>query len=207
MPASHGINSHALLPNYQITDFVDLLKRSAPSRIVSTSSFLAFTNNLSPEKLYETNFDSIIQRNFVYGNSKLGLIMMSDILTKKLKGTGVTANCVHPGLVTTPIFTDVYSISKNSILEFSFQLIHKLFAKVSVLWILTRFKDFFQDPWEGSQCLVYAAVEKTLEKVSGKFFSDCGLFVKPWKAYDKELCQKIWNETEKIVDLGPNERL
>ncbi|XP_044261042.1 retinol dehydrogenase 12-like [Tribolium madens] len=181
--------SHFLLTHL----LIDLLKRSAPSRIVSTSSLLAYTNNLSLKKLNETqNSDSVIARTCLYGNSKLCLIIMSNILAEKLKNTGVTANCVHPGLVTTPIFTKTYSICNNNILEFLSHLIHKFFAK---------------DPWEGSQTLVHVGVDKSLENVSGKFFSDCKPFVKPRSAYDKAWCKKIWEETEKIVDLAPNERL
>ncbi|EFA09615.1 retinol dehydrogenase 12 [Tribolium castaneum] len=172
---------------------IDLLKRSAPSRIVSTSSLLAYTNNLSVKKLYETKSpDSTVPRTCLYGNSKLCLIIMTDILAEKLKNTGVTANSVHPGLVTTPIFTNTYTVIKNNFLSFLSQTIHAFFAK---------------DPWEGSQTMIHVGVDKNLENVTGKFFSDCKPFVKPRCAYDKEWCRKIWEETEKIVDLAPSEKI
>jgi NAD(P)-dependent dehydrogenase (short-subunit alcohol dehydrogenase family) len=84
---------------------IGLLKKSASGRIVLTSSLLAFINNLSLKNL---NFDcqkpKRFDRFFMYGNSKLSMIMAADTFAEKLKGTGVTVNSVHPGLVKTPIF-------------------------------------------------------------------------------------------------------
>jgi hypothetical protein len=93
---------------------VGLLKKSASGRIVFTSSLFAFINNLSLKNL---NFDcqkpKRFDRFFMYGNSKLSMIMAADTFAEKLKGTGVTVNSVHPGLVKTPIFTTNYTVKRN----------------------------------------------------------------------------------------------
>jgi hypothetical protein len=109
-----------------------LLKKSAAGRILFTSSVFAFTNNLSLKKL---NFDrekpNCFDRQFVYGNSKLSMIMAADIFAKKLKGTGVTVNSVHPGLVKTPIFTTNYTVKRNVFFQMFVWLSQCVLGRVS----------------------------------------------------------------------------
>jgi NAD(P)-dependent dehydrogenase (short-subunit alcohol dehydrogenase family) len=109
-----------------------LLKKSAAGRIVFMSSVFAFTNNLSLKKL---NFDrekpNCFDRQFVYGNSKLSMIMAADTFAEKLKGTGVTVNSVHPGLVKTPIFTKTYAVYQNVFFQMFIWLSQCVFGRVS----------------------------------------------------------------------------
>ncbi|KAJ3625732.1 hypothetical protein MTP99_016280 [Tenebrio molitor] len=170
-----------------------LLKKSAAGRIVFMSSVFAFTNNLSLKKL---NFDrekpNCFDRQFVYGNSKLSMIMAADTFAEKLKGTGVTVNSVHPGLVKTPIFTKTYAVYQNVFFQMFIWLSQCVFGR---------------DPWEGSQGLVHAAVSRELKNETGKFFGDYAPRRKPLKAYNKQLCKDIWNASEIYVGLTPEERL
>jgi NAD(P)-dependent dehydrogenase (short-subunit alcohol dehydrogenase family) len=109
-----------------------LLKKSVAGRIVFTSSLLAFTNNLSLKNL---NFDcekpNSLDIQFVYGNSKLSMIMAADTFAEKLKGTGVAVNSIHPGLVKTPIFTKTYAVYKNVFYEMFIWLSQCVIGKVS----------------------------------------------------------------------------
>ncbi|XP_063919885.1 retinol dehydrogenase 12-like [Zophobas morio] len=175
---------------------IDLLKKSAPSRIIFTSSLLAFVNNLSLDNF---NFDcSTSQMNkisrewLIYGNNKLAVIIASDIFAQKLKGTEVTSNCIHPGLVKTPIFTRTHTVMENCLHEMFFTCCNFFFAK---------------DAWEGSQTLVHVAVSKKLQRETGKYFVDCKPFVKPRLAYDQQFCQEIWKASEKYVRLEEHEKL
>ncbi|XP_063903541.1 retinol dehydrogenase 12-like [Zophobas morio] len=172
---------------------LDLLKKSAPSRIVSTSSSFAFLNTLSVKNL---NFNDkrglFIERFHSYANSKLALIIASDILAEKLKGTGVTCNTIHPGFVATPIMPKLYSLTENIFLN----------SITRLYWIF-----YAKNPWEGSQTLVHVAVSKKLEKVTGKYFWDCKPFFKPPAANNKQFCKEIWKATEELVNLKPEEKL
>jgi NAD(P)-dependent dehydrogenase (short-subunit alcohol dehydrogenase family) len=109
-----------------------LLKKSASGRIVFTSSLLAFTNNLSLKNL---NFDcqnpKRFDRLFMYGNSKLSIIMAADTFAEKLKGTGVTVNSVHPGLVKTSIFTNTYTVQRNVFFQMFVWLSQCVLGRVS----------------------------------------------------------------------------
>ncbi|XP_068897931.1 retinol dehydrogenase 12-like [Tenebrio molitor] len=172
---------------------IGLLKKSVAGRIVFTSSLLAFTNNLSLKNL---NFDSekpnYFDRHFVYGNSKLSMIMAADTLAEKLKGTGVTVNSIHPMLVKTPLFTKTHVVYKN--------MFYDVF-----MWLTQRVLG--RDSWEGSQGLVHAAVSRQLKNATGKFFGECAPMRKPLKAYNKQFCKDIWDASEIYVGLTPEERL
>ncbi|KAJ3643138.1 hypothetical protein Zmor_025866 [Zophobas morio] len=181
---AHFLLTHLLL---------DLLKKSAPSRIVSTSSCMAFVNNLTVDNLnFNDKNNTFLEKITSYNNSKLALLIASDIFAEKLEGTGVTSNSIHPGFVSTPIFTKGYSVINNGLIKTVMRLYNWIYSK---------------DPWEGSQTLVHVAVSKKLKDVTGKYFWDCKPYVKPMAAYNKEYCKQIWEATEKYVGLRPEEKL
>jgi len=86
---------------FLLTDLLlDLLKKSAPARIISVSSMI--------HKLGKINFDDLqAERKFgayrTYGQSKLAMILYTHELAARLRGTGVTVNALHPGAVATNI--------------------------------------------------------------------------------------------------------
>lgn len=81
---------HFLLTNL----LLDLLKASAPSRIVVVSSFAHLIGTI---KKHDLNSEKSYQKHLVYAQSKLANILFAREIAKRLKGTGVTANSVHPG--------------------------------------------------------------------------------------------------------------
>ncbi|KAJ8733301.1 hypothetical protein PYW08_001599 [Mythimna loreyi] len=159
-----------------------LLKTSAPSRIVTVSSG-AHRNgkvefdNLNGEKETKESYSMFN----VYCNTKLYNVLMTVELQKRLEGTGVTANCLHPGVVETEI------LQLNSFW-------------VRMLLPLARY--FFKDSWEGAQTSIYLAVSREVDGVSGKYYVDCkeSKFLTPL-AEDKNLARKFWEVSEKLVGL------
>ncbi|XP_044740000.1 retinol dehydrogenase 11-like [Chrysoperla carnea] len=81
---------------------LDLLKQSAPSRIVTVASLMHVTSWLDPNNLNKSLNDIIN-----YSNSKLCNILMSNELAEKLRGTDVISNSLHPGSVRTQLFRNV----------------------------------------------------------------------------------------------------
>lgn len=100
--------------------FADLLKKSAPSRIVNVSSKAAQKSTLNLNDI-----DKFVSNFYNYGLSKLCNILFTIELSKKLKGTGVTAYSLHPGLVKT-------EISRNSqgLIRIPVDIIFNIFGKV-----------------------------------------------------------------------------
>src|SRR3989454_1781513 len=87
-----------LLTNLQL----DLLKASAPSRIINVSSVGHYNGHI--------NFDDLNLENDyggwkAYGQSKLALVLFTHELAKKIQGTGVIVKAVHPGTVATNIWS------------------------------------------------------------------------------------------------------
>ncbi len=86
---------------FLLTDLLlDLLKKSAPARIINVSSMI--------HRLGKINFDDLQSaRKFgayrTYGQSKLAMILYTYALAARLRGTGVTVNALHPGAVATNI--------------------------------------------------------------------------------------------------------
>ena len=91
-----GVNhlSHFLLTNL----LLDMLKASAPSRIINVSAAAANSGKIDFADLQcEKQFSAMKS----YSQSKLANILFAVGLSKRLQGTGVTANALHPGFVAT----------------------------------------------------------------------------------------------------------
>lgn len=92
---------------------LDILLKTTQGRIIFTSSLGAYVSNLNEKNLnYDSNKNQFHQTFFLYTNSKVALAMMSRTLARKLKGTGITTNAHHPGLVKTNI---IISMPKKGI--------------------------------------------------------------------------------------------
>ncbi|CAN7998103.1 unnamed protein product, partial [Ixodes pacificus] len=92
-----------------------LLKKSAPSRIVNLSSFLHHLGNVDNLQAKAKGTDSGPLSMFIYFHTKLAIIMFTRALASKLKGHGMTANTVHPGVVETDMggsVTGIFSLMR-----------------------------------------------------------------------------------------------
>lgn len=173
-----GVNhlGHFLLTNL----LLGLLKNSAPSRIVVVSSKLY--------KYGEINFDDLnselsYSKSFAYSRSKLANILFTLELARRLEGTGVTVNVLHPGVVRTNLGRYVHIPL----------LARPLFNLVS--WA------FFKSPLEGAQTSIYLASSPEVEGVSGKYFGDCKEEQLLPKAMDDLVARKLWDISEVMVGL------
>ncbi|XP_055531095.1 retinol dehydrogenase 13-like [Wyeomyia smithii] len=171
-----GVNhmGHFLLTNL----LLDMLKLSAPSRIVVVSSLAHTRGKINVQDLNsEKSYDPAT----AYEQSKLANILFTRELAKRLQGTGVTVNAVHPGVVDTELMRHMGLFNS----WFSSILI-KPFA-----W------PFLKTPIFGAQTSVYAALDPDLEKVSGQYFSDCAPKDVADQAKDDKLAQWLWAVSEK----------
>ena len=160
---------------------IDILKRSAPARIIVVASSFYRAVNVSLNDLNPV--DGIPW--FLYYRSKGWNIMFSLELAKRLEGTNITVNCLHPGLVDTGIWRNV-----SPMLKPGFYLWNKL---------------FFITPKEGAQTTIYLATSDEVNGVTGKYFKDCAEFpLRPFITIP-ENCQKLWEESAKIVKLQPSD--
>ncbi|XP_026209465.1 retinol dehydrogenase 14a [Anabas testudineus] len=167
----HFLLSHLLL---------DLLKRSAPSRIVVVSSKLYKYGHINFEDL---NSEQNYNKAFAYNRSKLANLLFTYELAHRLQGSGVTVNAVTPGLVRTNLGKHVHIP----------MLAKPVFNLLS--WGL------FKTPEEGAQTLVYLACSPDVNGVQGKCFADCQPLVLMHKGTDQEVASKLWDISEVMVGI------
>lgn len=173
---------HFLLTNL----LLGLIKKSAPSRIINlTSDSHDYVSKFNPDCLnFEHDYYSSMT---AYGQSKLCNILFSLELTRKLEGTGVTANSVHPGCVSTEIFY------KGKVTWF--------------LWVCGKLFFFMgKDASLGAQTIIHAAVSEDLEGVSAKYFVDCKEAKTTELARSKKLARQLWEASEVDVKLQQEEK-
>ncbi|XP_016337983.1 retinol dehydrogenase 14-like [Sinocyclocheilus anshuiensis] len=173
-----GVNhlGHFLLTNL----LLDLLKQSAPSRIVVVSSKLYKYGSINFEDL---NSEQNYNKTFCYSQSKLANLLFTRELARRLDGTGVSVNALTPGIVRTRLGRHV-----NIPL-----LIKPLFLLVS--WL------FFKSPLEGAQTPLYLACSPEVEGVSGKCFANCEEEQLMSKATEEHTAKRLWDLSESMVGL------
>ena len=156
---------------------LDLLKESAPSRIINVSS--------DAQRLGKIDLDDLqSKRRYrafpVYGKSKLANIMFTYELAERLHDTGVTANCMHPGSVNTDFGKGERGVS---------------------MLLFRAFKPFMRSPEKGADTLVYLAVSPDVEGITGRYFIDREVTNSSEESYDETLRKKLWEASEELTDL------
>ena len=162
-----------LAPFLLTTLLLDRLKESAPARIITTASeahqgaHIPFSD-LNAERSY---------RSFGrYGETKLANILFTSELARRLEGTGVTANCFHPGLVAT-------GFNRNNGLLMDLGM--------TVLKLVSR------SPQKGADTLVWLATSPNVANVSGGYFFDQQQRPPSPEARDTETAGRLWEISER----------
>lgn len=169
-------------------ELLDLLKSSAPSRIINVSSGLAKNgkvdlDDLQSEKKYGgTRFYSP-SRAPAYDNAKLMLMMFTYELARRLKGSGVTVNVLMPGFTAT-------NLGKNS-------------GSLSSYIMFKMVRPMQQSAKKGAETSIYLASSDDVKDTTGKCFARKKEVTSCPVSYDEELQKRLWNKTESILGLTP----
>lgn len=154
----------------------DVLKKSAPSRIINYASFGHRWGHLDLNDLSSEDYDEA-----VYYKAKLANVLFTRELSKRLQQTGVTVNVVNPG------FTNTNYLEKAP------------FLRGFVLKILYMF--YGKTPFEGAQTTLYVAMCPNLEQVSGRYFSNCKVRNLPKASRDLEKTILLFERSLAVVGL------
>jgi len=153
---------------------LDGLKQSAPARVVTTSSDahsgarIPF-DDLDAERSYAS-------RGFRrYSETKLANILFTRELARRLDGTGVTANCFHPGLVATG-FNRNNGVLMNIAMTFA--------------------KPFSRNAEKGAETLVWLVDSPDAANESGGYFEDCRPAKPSSAARDDDAARRLWDVSE-----------
>ena len=176
-------------PFFLTHELLDLLKSSAPSRIINVSSGLAKNgkvdlDDLQGEKNYAgTKFYSP-SRAPAYDNAKLMLMMFTYELAKRLKGSGVTVNVLMPGFTATNLGRSSGSLSS-----------YIMFKMV---------RPMQQSARKGAETSIYLASSDEVKDLTGKCFAKKKEVASCPTSYDEELQERLWNKTESMLGLASN---
>jgi NAD(P)-dependent dehydrogenase (short-subunit alcohol dehydrogenase family) len=156
---------------------LDLLKASAPARIVNVSSG-AHTGTESMD------FDNLQgEKRFAgmgaYSQSKLANLLFTYELARRLKGSGVTVNALHPGYVDT-------GFAQNN------GPLFKVGAKLSG-------RIFGRTPEEGAATSIYLASSPEVEEVSGQYFIDCKPAESSPASHDMTAAERLWQVSREFT--------
>jgi NAD(P)-dependent dehydrogenase (short-subunit alcohol dehydrogenase family) len=158
---------------------LDVLKASSPSRIINVSSTAQGLARLDFDDLQSTKRYEGFS---VYAKSKLANVMFTYELAKRLQGTGVSVNAVHPGRVNT-------AFAESS---------RTLFIRLSMAlskWLLGI------SPEQGADTLVYLATSPEVEGVSSRYFARRKPRRTNPRSYDEAANQRLWEESANLVKL------
>jgi len=153
---------------------LDLLKRSAPSRIVNVSS-----SAHGPSAIH---FDDLQgERRYsgyrAYGQSKLAQILFTRELAHHLEGTGVTVNACHPGVIRTNLGIGGASV-------------------------VVRFvRLFFKGPAKGAETPIFLATSPDVEGVTGKYFANKRVRTPSVAAQDPDAARRLFDVSMELSHL------
>lgn len=159
---------------------LDRLRASAPARVITTSSGAHYGahipfDDLQAERTYATmGFGR-------YGESKLANILFTAELARRLAGSGVTANCFHPGFVGT-----AFNHNNGPLMR-------------AGMWIAHHFA---RSPERGAETLVWLAESPDVSGVSGAYFFDKREIRPSPEARDAEAARRLWQVSEQQVQLS-----
>lgn len=166
--------SHFLLTNL----LLQLLKESAPARIINVSSNAHFKGTINFEDI---NLEKRYNGWKAYCRSKLANVLFTYELTGRLGSKQITVNALHPGMVKTNI------VGKHA------SFIYRLGWNLKKLTMLPVEK--------GAQTPIYLASSDEVSDVTGGYFVNCRQIKSSEISYDKELATKLWNLSEELSGL------
>jgi len=160
-----------------VTELLGELTEHARLVILSSSA-----HKMAPKAGIE--FDNLAgQRSYAawtaYGQSKLANLLFAKQLAKRLQGTAITANAVHPGVIISGLQRSMPAFQRVGM---------AIVAPIA-----------FKSVSEGAATQCYVATRPELEGVSGEYFADCNIAEPSARAKDAALADRLWQESERIV--------
>jgi NAD(P)-dependent dehydrogenase (short-subunit alcohol dehydrogenase family) len=156
---------------------LERLRDSAPARVITTSSDAHQGGRIDLDDLQGERRWSTWS---AYSRSKLANVLFTRALARRLEGTEVTANCLHPGVVRT-------------------RLGRGTFPPIRVAWRVAGL--FFKSPKSGASTIVHLATAPEGGELSGLYFVNSRKAAPSPRALDDALGERLWKASEELVGL------
>jgi len=156
---------------------LDRLRASAPARIVNVASEAHRWGHIDLDDLGNARRYRAMP---VYGQSKVANILFTYELARRLAGSGVTVNCLHPGAVATRLGHNNGAIARA----------------------LTRvLKPFFRTPAQGAETSIWLATSPEVEGVSGQYYVGRAAKRSSEASYDEVTARRLWDASLQLTGL------
>jgi len=156
---------------------LDVLKASAPSRIVVVASQVESRGTIQFDDLQSAKAYTPLT---TYFQSKLANVLFTYELARRLQGTRVTANCLHPGVIATNLLSDY--MAKPRAVGFLSKLTHP-------------------GPEKGAKPSIRLASDPALETTTGKYFKEIVEAQTSKTSYDLDVARRLWKLSEELTGL------
>lgn len=164
------------LAYFLLTDLLlDILKANSPSRVINVSSNSHYNGTISFGDIHLKWFYFVFR---AYSQSKLANVMFTYALARRLDGSGVTANCLHPGLVQTGIFGKVKGVPK---------LIEKFLLRKAI------------SVEAGAETIVYLSSSEEVSAESGKYYYKKVPRTTSEQSYIVQDQERLWKMSEEML--------
>ena len=157
----------------------DRLIASAPARIVNVASEGHRFGSIDLDDLQTERKKYSWMK--VYGTSKLANVLFTYELARRLEGTGVTANSLHPGAVGTGLGANNGRLGKI---------------------VLPLLRPFMLSPERGARTSIFLASSDAVNQVSGKYFMRCAPRASSTASRDPELARRLWDASNRLTGLS-----
>jgi NAD(P)-dependent dehydrogenase (short-subunit alcohol dehydrogenase family) len=157
---------------------VDVLKSSAPARVVTVASDMHRGAIIDFDDLQSARSYRPLR---VYSRTKLANVLFTYELARKLEGTEVTANCFHPGVVATKLLADGMRLPRA---------------------LKSTTKLIGSGPEKGAKTSIYLATSPEVEGVSGKYFVKQKPVESSKISYDESLAGRLWKRSAELTGLS-----
>ena len=157
---------------------LDMLKSNAPARVVTVASDMHRGATIDFDDLQSERAYKPLR---VYCRTKLANVLFTKELARRLQGTGVTANCLHPGVVATKLLADAMGMPRT-------------------LRPTTRL--IGSSPDKGAKTSIYLASSPEVEGVSGKYFVRQKAVESSKVSYDENMASQLWRVSAELTRLS-----
>ncbi len=169
-----------LAPFLLTNSLLERLKASAQARVVNVAGDYHRKASIQFDDLMSEKDYNGVQAN---NQAKLALILFTYEMARRLEGTGVTSNCLHPGAVATD-----GPLKDPDLPPFS-----------RAMYKIVRL--FFASPEQGAETSIYLSTSPEVEKVTGKYFIKKTPAASSPESYDEEIARRLWKVSEELTGL------
>ncbi len=170
------------------------LKASSPARIVIVASASHKFGSIDFTRLTGAKEGhGLLDGWRAYNQSKLANVLFTYELARRLEGTGITANCLHPGMVATHAGSDSQGIVWRLINRYRPFLVRSLLGMPHT---------FLLTPEKGAETTLFLASSPEVEGITGKYFVRKAEARSSRDSYDPVLAERLWRLDEELVGFG-----